>query len=57
MKAKYYDSVEQIVRKHLKCVKKVRFELLSCLNVHHLTLKTFWISTVFLFGGHKMLFL
>ena len=53
MKAKYYDSIKQIVRKHPKYVKKMRFELFSCLNDYDLTLKIFRRSNVFLFGGHN----
>ena len=53
MKAKYYDSIKQIVRKPPKYVNKMRFELFSCLNDHDLTLKIFWRSNVFLFGGHN----
>ena len=44
---------KQIVRKHLKFVKQMRFELFSCLNDHDLTLEIFWRSNVFLFGRHN----
>ena len=40
---------KQIVHKHPKYVKKMRFEPFSCLNDHDL----FWRSNVFLFGGHN----
>ena len=44
---------KQIVRKHPKYVKKIRFEPFSCLNDHDLTLEIFWRNNVFLFGGHN----